>query len=114
VKRAFARTIMNEWAAGDTTLCTSGQILREHLVVATLLADKNGLGLKRADAVSNVRAILGADRLQGLLTDVRCGGKKVHHANVVVMVLADDVGTVVTTNLADFARFERYVNLVEL
>jgi predicted nucleic acid-binding protein len=30
-----ALTIMNGWAAGDTTLYTSGQILREYLAVAT-------------------------------------------------------------------------------
>ena len=52
-----ALTIMNEWAAGDTTLCTSGQILREYLAVATRPTEQNGLGLKPADAVSNMRAI---------------------------------------------------------
>ncbi|HET6188140.1 MAG TPA: hypothetical protein VFE59_14260 [Trebonia sp.] len=41
-----ALTIMNEWAAGGTTLCTSGQILREYLAVATRHAGQNGLGLK--------------------------------------------------------------------
>ena len=30
-----ALTILNEWTAGGTTLCTSGQILREYLAVAT-------------------------------------------------------------------------------
>jgi predicted nucleic acid-binding protein len=30
-----ALTILNEWAAGDTTLCTIGQILREYLAIAT-------------------------------------------------------------------------------
>jgi len=55
-----------------------------------------------------------ADQLQGLLTDVGCSGKQVHDANVVATMLARSVGTVVTMNLADFARFERYVSLVEL
>jgi hypothetical protein len=35
-------------------------------------------------------------------------------ANVVVTMLAHGVGTVVTMNVTDFARFERYVSLVEL
>src|ERR1700761_4517162 len=89
-----ALTILNEWAAGGTTLCTSGQILREYLAVATRPAGNNGLGLKPADAVANVRAIRErtaflaedarvADRLQGLLTDVECAGKQVHDANVI-------------------------------
>ena len=34
-----ALMIMNEWAAGGTTLCTSGQILREYLAVATRPVD---------------------------------------------------------------------------
>ena len=121
----YALTIMNEWAAGDTTLCISGQILREYLVVATRPAEQNGLGLKPADAMSNVRSFRErtafvaedarvADRLQGLLADVECSGKQVHDANVVATMLAHDIGTVVTMNLADFVRFERYVSLVEL
>jgi hypothetical protein len=75
--------------------------------------------------MSNVRAIRErtaflaedarvADRSQGLLTDVECSGKQVHDANVVITMLAHSVGTVVTMNLADLARFERYVSLVEL
>ena len=120
-----ALTIFNEWAAGDTTLCTSGQILREYLAVATRPAENNGLGLKPADAVGNVRAIRErtaflvedarvADRLQGLLADVECGGKQVHDANVIATMLAHGVGTVVTMNVEDFARFQRYVSLVKL
>ena len=120
-----ALTIMNDWAAGGTTLCTSGQILREYLAVATRPANKNGLGLKSADAVSSARAIRErtaflaedtrvADRLQGLLADVECKGKEVHDANVIATMLAHGVGIVVTMNVADFARFERYVSLVEL
>jgi predicted nucleic acid-binding protein len=120
-----ALTIMNEWAASNTTLCTSGQILREYLAVATRPASKNGLGLKPADAVSNVRAIRErtaflaedakvADRLQNLLADVECGGNQAHDANVIATMIARGVGTVVTMNAADFAHFERYVSLVEL
>jgi predicted nucleic acid-binding protein len=120
-----ALTILNEWAAGDTTLCTSGQILREYLAVATRPAEQNGLGLEPADAVSNMRAIREraaflaedatvADRLQGLLTDVECIGKQVHDANVIATMLAHGVGMVVTMNVEDFARFERYVSLIRL
>ena len=120
-----ALTILNEWTTGDTTLCTSGQILREYLAVATRPAEQNGLGLEPADAVSNVRAIRErtmfltedakvADRLQGLLTDVECGGKQVHDANVIATMLAHGVGTVVTMNVEDFTRFERYVSLIRL
>jgi hypothetical protein len=55
-----------------------------------------------------------ADRLLGLLADVECGGKQVHDANVVATMLVHGIGTVVTMNLNDFARFDRYVSLVRL
>jgi hypothetical protein len=115
----------NEWAAGDSTLSTSGQILREYFAVATRPTEHNGLGLKPADAVSNVRAIRERtaflaeearvpDRLQGRVADVECCGKKVHDVSVIAAMLAHGVGTVVTMYVADFARSERYVSLVEL
>ena len=99
--------------------------LAEYLADTTLPTEHNGLGLKSADAVSNVCAIRErtafliedarvADLLQGLLADVECSGKQVDDAKVIATMLAHDVGTVVTMNLADFGRFERYVSLVEL
>ena len=120
-----ALAIINAWGGGGATLCAGGQILREYLAVATRPAGQNGLGLKPADAVSNVRAIRErtaflagdarvADRLQGLLADVDCGGRQVHDANVIAAVLARGTGAVVTMNGEDFARFERYVTLVKL
>ncbi|MGH3246120.1 MAG: type II toxin-antitoxin system VapC family toxin [Trebonia sp.] len=119
-----ALMVINEWA-GAVTLCTSGQIMREYLAVATRPVERNGLGLKPAEALGNVRAIRErtaflaedatvADRLQRLLADVECGGKQVHDANVVATMLTHGVGMVVTMNIGDFARFERYVSLVKL
>jgi len=120
-----ALVVVNDWAAGNTTLCTSGQILREYLAVATRPVERNGLGLGLLDALGNVRAIRErtsflaedskvADRLLGLLADVECGGKQVHDANVVATMLVHGIGTIVTMNLDDFARFDRYVSLVRL
>jgi predicted nucleic acid-binding protein len=120
-----ALTIINDWAAGHTDVCTSGQILREYLSVATRPAEKNGLGLNLPDALGNVRAIRErttlltedskvADRLLGLLADVQCLGKQVYDANLVATMLVHGIGTVVTMNLEDFTRFERYVSLIRL
>jgi len=120
-----ALTVLNDWAAVRTDLCTSGQILREYLAVATRPAKKNGLGLDLADALGNVRAIRErttllaedskvADRLLGLLADIECKGRQVHDANVVATMLVHGIGTVVTMNPEDFARFAGQVNLVRL
>ena len=120
-----ALTILNDWPGGATTLCTSGQILREYLAVATRPAERNGLGLKLSDALGNVRAIRErttflaedvkvAERLLGLLADVEAGGKQVHDANVVATMLVHGIAVIVTMNLDDFARFGQYVDLVRL
>ena len=120
-----ALTILNDWPAGHTTLCVSGQILREYLAVATRPADRNGLGLKSPDALGNVGAIReratllaeGAkvtDRLLGLLADVECGGKQIHDANVIATMLVHGIGAVVTMNVDDFARFGGYVSVLQL
>jgi predicted nucleic acid-binding protein len=120
-----ALSVLNDWAAADAGLCVSGQVLREYLTVATRPADSNGLGLKLPDAVANVRAIRErttllaedsrvADRLLGLLADVECLGKQVHDANLVATMLVHGIGTIVTANLADFARFERHISLIRL
>jgi predicted nucleic acid-binding protein len=120
-----ALTVINDWAARHADLCTSGQILREYLSVATRPAEQNGLGLSLPDALGNVRAIRErttllaedskvADRLLGLLADVECRGKQVHDANLVATMLVHGIDTVVTMNLADFARFEHHVSLIRL
>jgi predicted nucleic acid-binding protein len=120
-----ALTVVNDWATGRTELCTSGQILREYLTVATRPAEKNGLGLNLPDALGNVHAIRErttllaedgkvADRLPSLLADVECRGKQVHDANVIATMLVHGVRAVVTMNLGDFARFEGHVSLIRL
>jgi predicted nucleic acid-binding protein len=120
-----ALTVVNDWVTGRTELCTSGQILREYLTVATRPMEKNGLGLNLPDALGNVHAIRArttllaedakvADRLLSLLADVACGGKQVHDANVVATMLVYGVRAVVTMNMEDFARFEGHVSLIRL
>ena len=120
-----ALKVLNDWAAMHTELCTSGQVLREYLSVATRPRVQNGLGLNTPDALGNVRAIRArttllaedskvADRLLGLLADVECRGKQVHDANLVATMLVHGIGAVVTINLEDFARFEQHVSLIRL
>lgn len=106
-------------------LYTSGQILREYLTVATRPAERDGLGLARAAAVANVRALRTrsrlltedakvADRLLRLLDEVACTGKQVHDANVVATMLVHGVETVVTMDVGDFTRFGDHVRVVPL
>jgi predicted nucleic acid-binding protein len=120
-----ALTVVNDWAARHTDLCTSGQVLREYLAVATRPAERNGLGLSLPEALGNVRAIRErttllaedskvADRLLGLLADIECRGKQVHDANLVATMLVYGIGAVVTINVRDFARFAGLVSPIGL
>jgi predicted nucleic acid-binding protein len=120
-----ALAIVNDWPTRGTTLYTSGQVMREYLAVATRPADQNGLGLALAEALANVRAFRArttllaedskvADRLLAVVTDSPCGGKQIHDANVVATMLVHGIGTIVTINTGDFARFGRHVRLAGL
>lgn len=120
-----ALLIFTDWAARGTTLYASGQIMREYLAVATRPTDQNGLGLKQTEAVANVRALRSrtsllaedgrvADRMLELMDQVPCGGKQVHDANVVATMLAHGIESLVTINIADFARFKHHIRLVPL
>lgn len=116
---------LNAWPSAGLVLYTTGQILREYLVVATRSENVNGLGISRPDAVANVRALRArlqllaedtkvADRLLGLLDEIDCTGKQVHDANVVATMLVHGVDTVVTSNVDDFSRFRDHIQVIGL
>jgi predicted nucleic acid-binding protein len=124
-EHADALTLLNRWPDADSVLCVSGQILREYLAVATRPADRNGLGLKPAEAAANVRAIQDrttlltedprvTERLLRLCDDVPFAGRQVHDANVVATMLVHGVGVLVTMNTSDFGRFASHVSVLEL
>lgn len=52
-----------------------------------------------------------SDRLLRLISEIPCGGKQVHDANIVATMLSHGVPTLATYNLADFRRFEQYIHL---
>jgi predicted nucleic acid-binding protein len=120
-----ALTVVNDWAAGNTELCTSGQVLREYLAVATRPVAMNGLGLNLPDALGNVSAIRErttllaedakvADRLVGRLGALEIRRHHGHDANLVATMLVYGIRTIVTMSIADFARFAGHVATIRL
>jgi predicted nucleic acid-binding protein len=120
-----AMLILNNWATRGTTLYASGQIVREYLAVVTRPVDRNGLGLKHADALANVRALRTrtsllaedanvTDHLLDMLGKIPCSGKQVHDANVVSTMLVHGIDSLITLNVADFSRFEELITLIPL
>ena len=120
-----ALAAFHEWPAAGVTLYTSGQVLREYLSVATRPLERNGLGLTRADALSNAHGLRArlrvldesvkvADQLLTLIDEIDCTGKQVHDANIVSTMLVHGLSTLVTLNGSDFTRFRAHVKLAEL
>ena len=99
-------------------LATSGQILREYLVVGTRPTDRNGLDLSVGRAVHNVDQFLKVlvlyheteavtKNLLSLVTSFDVSGKRIHDANIVALMGAHNIPTLVTLNQSDFVQFDR-------
>jgi predicted nucleic acid-binding protein len=120
-----ALRVLNDWPNRGMRLCTSGQVLREYMVVATRPLDVNGLGLSSSDAAANVEALQARmrfldetravfARLRELTKEVECSGKVIHDANVAATALTNGVTRVLTANTEDFQRFSRFVEVLPL
>ena len=107
-------------ATQDLNLATSGQVLREYLVVATRPVDVNGLGLSTEQAVANVNEFLHSlhmydetdevsNRLRQLSLTHDLRGKRLHDANIVATMEVHGIRALVTQNADDFAPFEDVV-----
>lgn len=97
-------------------LCTSGQILREYLVVATRPVTANGLGLETEKALRNLREF--SDRmtffeeteavnttLLELTARHALKGSRIHDANIAAIVKTYKVSVLITENESDFSSF---------
>jgi predicted nucleic acid-binding protein len=120
-----ALTVLNDWPNRGIRLLTSGQILREYLVVATRPASSNGLGLSVATALRNLEALRQRLRLLEetaacstalvrLVREIGCEGKVIHDANLVATLLAHGESRLVTANSQDFRRFDHLVEVIDL
>jgi predicted nucleic acid-binding protein len=49
-----------------------------------------------------------------LLGAIRCGGRRIHDANIVATMLCHRVRTLVTDNVSDFRRYEPLITIVPL
>ena len=119
-----ALEVLQSWPAAGTVLYTTGQILREYLVVATRPVDGNGLGLRAEAALKNTAALRERfvlldenqrvfERLERLLRVADCTGKRIHDANVVATAIAHGIEAVVTANISDFQRFGDHVRVID-
>jgi predicted nucleic acid-binding protein len=101
---------------GHARVFTSGQVLREYLVVATRPVAANGLGLRPDQACANLKALQQivrlldesttvATRLLALVEAHRLHGKRIHDASIVATMQAHGLSRLKTWNPEDFAVF---------
>ncbi len=98
----------------------SYQILREYISAMTKLPT-----IPIAGVLKNVRdyrasfsmaadSPLVHDELHILLSQIPCGGKQVHDANIVATMLVHGVPNLLTHNVADFKRFGHLITIIPL
>ncbi|HSV94146.1 MAG TPA: type II toxin-antitoxin system VapC family toxin [Desulfobacterales bacterium] len=113
---AVARTLIARGRSVGLHGATSGQVIREYLVVATRPLGANGLGLSPADALGNIekmtRHLQFCDepesvsvRLRRLVGTGDIAGKATHDANIVATIVEQGIGVLATENPEDFAGY---------
>ncbi len=97
-------------------LCTSGQVLREYLVVATRPVAANGLGLQTEEALNNLREFTSRmtffeeteavnTMLLNLTKTHTLKGTRIHDANIAALVKTYNITVLITENESDFSSF---------
>jgi len=101
----------------EFTLCLSGQVLREYLVVATRPVSANGLGLGIPEVAENVEKFRSVTvflaehltvhrELLKVFRGKRVTGAKIHDLNIVATMRVGGVKHLLTSNPGDFAGSE--------
>lgn len=121
---AVAVRALKDLAATGTEVWISRQTLREYLAGMTRPGAFTGIA-PVASLVGDVRRFEIAFRvaedgptvtaqLLHLLSQIPCGGKQVHDANIVATMLAHGIPNLLTNNAADFSRFVPLITIVPL
>ena len=116
VFHAAANDILTNAARRGLHLAVSGQILREYAVVATRPLEVNGFGMKPEEALHNIRTFRSvtaffeeieatSDTLMNLVDTYHIIGQRIHDASIISTMIAHQLATLVTENIADFREF---------
>jgi predicted nucleic acid-binding protein len=124
---AVARKLIARGRSAGLPGATSGQVIREYIVVATRPPSANGLGLSSADALRNIAAMTGrlefcdeseavSVRLRALVAAGNLTGVAVHDANIAATAAVHGISHIATENPEDFAGYPELgiVRLAEL
>lgn len=110
------RAVIQHFLTAGEVLCIVPQNIYEYWVVATRPVASNGLGLSTAECDADVADILAAFQFLpdtpavftewlSLVRTHGCQGKVAHDARFVAAMRAHGIGTILTLNPTDFARY---------
>lgn len=121
-EHARVQALFDRLIAEDTQFFISRQVIREYLVQAThprtFVEPLSPESLIRhVQQIKRICSVLDeTERVTGqlmqLIKDYPTRGKQVHDANIVATMLAYELDTLLTLNVADFKRFSNVITLV--
>jgi len=112
------RQSLEQLNAANVEMCLIPQVLYEFWVVATRPVNVNGLGMSHSLSAQSVQRLIARykfyrnyagvfDRWQTLVTAHAVIGKTAHDARLVAAMLSHTIGTILTLNTQDFARYSQ-------
>ena len=119
-----ANTLLEQYRHDGYELWISRQVIREYLVQLTrpglLVQPLSGIeietqikGLRTLFRIADETEAV-TEKLIDLLRSIPSGGKQIHDVNIVATMLVNDIGTLLTQNVADMQRFAAQIRIVPL
>ena len=110
------RQSLEQLNAANVGMCLVPQVLYEFWVVATRPVNVNGLGMSHSLSAQSLQRLISGytfyrddvavfDRWQTLVVAHAVIGKTAHDARLVAAMLSHNIGTILTLNTQDFARY---------
>jgi len=119
-----AKAKLIELAENNCELIISNQIIREYLAVLSrpdvngkrladelLINDAKRLRTEYSVLFENEQTL---DNLQMLLSNCPTGGKQIHDANIVATMIDNDLKILLTHNVDDFKRFNKFISTITI
>jgi len=116
LQHKLCRELFQKALSGGLHLAISNQIVREYLVVATRPVSVNGLGLSTKDSLHNIRQFMNhcmiieetevsLNLLIEYVGKFSISGKHIHDINLIAIMAAYNIKTLITMNPSDFKLF---------
>lgn len=122
---SIAQNRLDEIDLQYESLWLSRQVLREFVVIITreMLVNAGKVDYKLLEStvirfekdfeIAEENQAITLELLR-LIKDTNTSGKQIHDANIVATMLVNDVGNILTNNVADFKRFAHLINILPL